>query len=250
MEEPTATVSQPPTERSRSDGTKARAGASEPPVDRRCLYSGRRMDPRLIQGAVLVLAGYLSGSLPMGVLVARLTGGRDPRSVGSGRTGGTNALRAMGKARGLLVGLRHREGAVPVLAADLAGADDLVGALVGVATVLGAARSLFLRFHGGRGVATGIGAMLVIQPIVVLLSAPIFFGVIRLSRYVSLGSLVGSAAAAVLLALMVVLGANPPVAMVYGVGAAILIWVAHADNIDRLIHGRERRFDSFDRDPA
>ncbi len=214
-------------------------------------YTRRRMDPRLIQGAVLVLAGYLSGSLPMGVLVARLTGGRDPRSVGSGRTGGTNALRAMGKARGLLVGLLDiAKGAVPVLAADLAGADDLVGALVGVATVLGAARSLFLRFHGGRGVATGIGAMLVIQPIVVLLSAPIFFGVIWLSRYVSLGSLVGSAAAAVLLALMVVLGANPPVAMVYGVGAAILIWVAHADNIDRLIHGRERRFDSFDRDPA
>lgn len=209
------------------------------------------MDPRLLQGAVLVLAGYLCGSLPMGVIVARLSGGRDPRTVGSGRTGGTNALRAMGKARGLLVGLLDiAKGALPVLGAGTFGADELIQALVGVATVLGAARSVFLRFHGGRGVATAIGAMLVIQPVVVVLSAPVFFGVIWLSRYVSLGSLVGSAAAALLLGLMVVLGANPPVAMVYGVGAAILIWVAHADNIERLIHGRERRFDSFDRDPT
>lgn len=214
-------------------------------------YTPRRMDPRLIQGAVLMVVGYLSGSLPMGVIVARLSGGRDPRTVGSGRTGGTNALRAMGPGRGLAVGvLDIAKGAVPVLVAKLVGADDLVQALVGIATVLGAARSVFLRFHGGRGVATAIGAMAVIQPLVVILSAPVFFGVIWLSRYVSLGSLVGSAAAAGVLGLMVVAGFNPPVVMVYGIGAVVLIWIAHADNIDRLLHGQERKFDFFDRHAA
>lgn len=209
------------------------------------------MDPRLLAGAALVIGGYLSGSLPMGVIVARISGGRDPRTVGSGRTGGTNALRAMGARRGIAVGvLDILKGALPVLAARLLGADDLVQALVGVATVLGAARSIFLGFHGGRGVATGIGAMLVIQPLVVLLAAPIFFGVIWLSRYVSLGSLTGSAGAAALLGLMVVLGASPPVAMLYGIGALVLIWLAHADNIERLVRGQERKFEFFDRDAA
>lgn len=209
------------------------------------------MDPQLAQGVVLVVAGYLMGSLPMGVIVARLTGGRDPRTIGSGRTGGTNALRAMGPGRGLAVGLLDiAKGAVPVVMAVFAGADPLVQALTGVAAVLGACRSVFLRFHGGRGVATGLGALLVIQPLAVLLSAPVFFGVILLSRYVSLGSLVGTASAVVLLLAMVVVGSSPPVAMVYGIGAAILIWIAHADNIQRLWQGQERKFEPFDRKTA
>ena len=199
------------------------------------------MDP--VRDTVLLLVGYLSGSLPMGVLVARLTGGRDPRTVGSGRTGGTNALRAMGWGRGLLTGfLDVAKGAVPVLVARLAGAPDLVVALVGAAAVLGACRSIFLRFHGGRGVAAGIGAMAVIQPLVIPLAAPVFFGVIALSRYVSLGSLVGAAATVLLLAVLVVAGASGPAALVYGVLAAALIVLAHSDNIRRLIRGEERRF--------
>lgn len=209
------------------------------------------MDPPLVQAAVLVAIGYLSGSLPMGVIVARLTGGRDPRTVGSGRTGGTNALRAMGLGRGLAVGLSDiAKGAAPVVVAVLVGADALIQALAGVAAVLGACRSVFLRFHGGRGVATGLGALMVIQPVALVLSAPVFFGVIWFSRYVSLGSLLGSAAALLLLGLTVVAGVSPPMVMVYGIGAAALIWLAHADNIDRLVHGRERKFDPLDREIA
>ena len=139
----------------------------------------------------LVAVGYLLGSIPVGVVVARATGGVDPRTVGSGRTGGTNALRAMGPARGVATGvLDIGKGALPVLLARLTGAPPVVEALVGGAAVLGASRSIFLSFQGGRGVATGIGAMLVIQPLVVLICAPVFFGVILVSRYVSLGSLV------------------------------------------------------------
>ncbi len=209
------------------------------------------MDPRLVQGAILVGFGYLLGSLPMGVIVARATGGIDPRTVGSGRTGGTNALRAMGAKRALVVGLLDiAKGAVPVIVAIAAGADPLIQALAGIAAVLGACRSVFLRFHGGRGVATGIGAMAVIQPLVVVLGAPVFFGIIWLSRYVSLGSLLGSAAAVGILAIFVALGFNQAAAMVYGIGAVALIWIAHADNIGRLLHGQERKFDFFDRDPA
>lgn len=205
------------------------------------------MPPLLIDG-VFIVVGYLSGSLPMGVIVSRLTGGRDPRTVGSGRTGGTNALRAMGAWRAVLVAaLDVAKGALPVLAAILAGASPLGHALTGVACVLGAWASVFLRFHGGRGVATGIGATLVIQPLVVLLAAPVFFGSIALTRFVSLGSLLATAAGAVLLAVFVVAGWNQWPDALFGLFGASIVWVAHHDNISRLLRGEERKFDIFAR---
>lgn len=201
------------------------------------------MDGSLVLGVLLVVLGYLLGSLPMGVLVARLTGGRDPRTVGSGRTGGTNALRAMGAWRALTVGLLDiAKGAVPVLLARSLGADELIQALAGVAAVIGAWRSLFLHFHGGRGVATGVGALLVISPLAIVLAAPVFFTVIWTTKYVSLGSLVGSAAAVAILAAFVVLGFAHPVWLVYGFAAVTIVWVAHSDNIGRLVRGQERKF--------
>jgi glycerol-3-phosphate acyltransferase PlsY len=204
--------------------------------------------PQPLVDVLFVVGGYLCGSLPMGVLVARLTGARDPRTVGSGRTGGTNALRAMGFRRGFTVGLLDiAKGALPVLAAVLLGASPIGVALTGVAAVLGAWRSVFLRFHGGRGVATGIGALLIIQPLVVVLAAPVFFLVIALSRYVSLGSLLSSAAALVILALFVWTGLNEPAALVFGIAGALVVWTAHGDNIQRLMRGEERKFDFFAR---
>lgn len=207
------------------------------------------MDPQGLRDLLLVAAAYLAGSLPMGVIVARLVGARDPRTVGSGRTGGTNVLRAMGARAALVVAaLDIAKGAVPVLVARFLDAGELTQAIVGVAAVLGSWRSAFLRFGGGRGVATGIGAMLVIQPLAIVISAPIFFAVVALSRYVSLASLLGSAAAAGLLGLFVAAGVNRPVSLVYGLAAAALIWIAHADNIERLLQGRESRFSPMDRE--
>ena len=204
--------------------------------------------PQLVTDALFVGLGYLSGSLPMGVLVARLTGARDPRTVGSGRTGGTNALRAMGARRAVLVaGLDVLKGALPVALAILLGASPMAVALTGVAAILGAWASVFLRFHGGRGLATGIGATLVIQPLVVLLSAPFFFGTVWITKYVSLGSLVASAAGAVFLAIFVFVGWNDPAYLVFAVLGAVVVWVAHHDNIQRLLRGEERRFDMFAR---
>lgn len=197
-----------------------------------------------------VALGYLSGSLPMGVLVARLTGAVDPRTVGSGRTGGTNALRAMGARRAVTVaGLDVLKGFVPVAVASLAGASELAVALTGIAAVVGAWASVFLRFHGGRGVATGIGAALFIQPLAVLLAAPFFFGTIYLTRYVSLGSLLGTAAGALFIGMFVLLGWNQPADFLFGVGGAAVVWIAHHDNIGRLLRGEERKFDMFSRGP-
>jgi acyl phosphate:glycerol-3-phosphate acyltransferase len=204
--------------------------------------------PQPALDVLFVVVGYLAGSLPMGVLVARLTGARDPRTVGSGRTGGTNALRAMGFRRAILVAaLDVAKGAVPVAGAIAAGASPLGVALTGVAAVLGAWRSIFLRFHGGRGVATAIGATIVMQPLVVPFAAPFFFGAILLTRYVSLGSLVGTAAGAVILGLFVWTGKNDWSVLLFGVLGASIVWIAHHDNIGRLLRGEERKFDLFAR---
>jgi glycerol-3-phosphate acyltransferase PlsY len=197
---------------------------------------------------LFVALGYLFGSLPMGVLVSRLTGGTDPRTVGSGRTGGTNALRAMGARRAIgVAALDVLKGFVPVLAASLLGASSLGVALTGVAAVVGAWASVFLRFHGGRGVATGIGAALFIQPLAVLLAAPFFFGTIWLTKYVSLGSLLGVAAGALWIGVFVVLGWNDWPDFLFGVLGAAVVFIAHHDNISRLMRGEERRFDPFAR---
>jgi glycerol-3-phosphate acyltransferase PlsY len=199
----------------------------------------------------LLVAGYLIGSLPMGVIVARATGGTDPRSVGSGRTGGTNALRAMGWPRAILVGLLDlAKGALPILLAAALGAPVTIQALTGVAAVLGAWKSVFLRFHGGRGVATGVGGMAVVSPLIVVLAAPVFFLLILGTRYVSLGSLLGTAFGAGLAVVFVVAGALDPAWLLYVLPGLAIVWIAHRDNIERLLAGTERRFDPGDRTPT
>jgi glycerol-3-phosphate acyltransferase PlsY len=205
------------------------------------------VDPAiLLRTLVLMLVAYLSGSIPVGVLVARYSGGTDPRTIGSGRTGGTNALRALGRKRAAVVVAGDLlKGAIPVLIARaVTGGDPLVEVLCGASAVAGAIWSVFVGFRSGRGVGTGVGTMLVIQPIAVVLAAVVFVGVILVTRYVSLGSLLGSAAMfpAMLLVLLVVPDTPLPYVIYSAVGAA-LIWLAHADNIDRLLHGKERKFD-------
>ncbi len=206
------------------------------------------MDESLLLRVALVGIAYLSGSIPFGIIVARLAGGPDPRSVGSGRTGGTNSLRALGWRWALAVVIGDlAKGALPILLARfLTGGDSIVEVLCAAGAVLGAWRSVFLGFAaGGRGVGTGVGTMLVLQPIAVLLAAPVFFGAIVLTRYVSVGSLLGSAAMlpATLLIWAVAQGWVPPAQIAWTAVGAAIIWIAHADNIDRLLHGKERKFD-------
>jgi acyl phosphate:glycerol-3-phosphate acyltransferase len=201
----------------------------------------------LLLRAVLVVGGYLAGSIPVGVLVARASGGPDPRTIGSGRTGGTNALRALGrKWAAVVVAGDLAKGAVPVLLTRLiTGGDSVAEVLVAGAAVAGSVRSIFLNFAGGRGVGAGVGTMLVIQPLAVLLAAPVFILAVIATRYVSLGSLLGSAAMfpAMLLIWAVASGWVAPAYLVWAAVGPVLIWLAHADNIDRLLHGKERKFD-------
>jgi glycerol-3-phosphate acyltransferase PlsY len=200
----------------------------------------------LLLDLALIGGAYLCGSIPIGVLVARLTGGVDPRTVGSGRTGGTNALRALGRGRAAVVVVGDvLKGALPVLVARWLGAGAATEALCGAAAVAGAIWSVFVGFRSGRGVGTGVGTMLVIQPIAVLLALPVFVAAILVTRYVSLGSLLGSAAIAVAMWALWAM-ANGPISgayPLYAMAGAALIWLAHADNIERLLHGTERKFD-------
>lgn len=192
-----------------------------------------------------IVTAYLVGSIPVGLLVARFSGGVDPRTVGSGRTGGTNALRALGRERALLVVVGDiLKGALPVILAGVAGGPTLM-VLAGVAAIAGSIWSIFVGFRSGRGVATLTGTMLALQPLAVLLAAPIFVVTIALSRYVSLGSLLGAATLlpATLLLGLADPGSVPLAHIVHAVVGPALVWIAHADNIDRLIHGTERRFD-------
>jgi glycerol-3-phosphate acyltransferase PlsY len=205
------------------------------------------VDPAIVlRIVVLMLVAYLAGSIPMGVLVARVSGGTDPRTIGSGRTGGTNALRALGRRRAAVVVVGDLlKGSLPVLLARyVTGGDPLVEVLCGAAAVAGAIWSVFSGFRSGRGVGTGVGTMLVIEPVAVLLATPVFIVVILLTRYVSLGSLIGSAAMlpAMLLVFLLVPGTPLPY-VIYGAVGAAFIWMAHSDNIGRLLDGTERKFD-------
>ena len=154
----------------------------------------------------------------------------------------------MGPARAVTVGvLDLGKGAAAILVARWFGAGVESQALVGVAAVLGSWKSVFLRFHGGRGVATGVGGMLAISIPIVLIAAPVFFGIIAVTRYVSLASLLGTAFGASVSLVFVSLGWLPAGWLLYVGPSLAIVWLAHADNIGRLRSGTERRFDWRDR---
>jgi glycerol-3-phosphate acyltransferase PlsY len=194
------------------------------------------------RAVLLAAAAYLIGSIPWGVIIARLTGGPDPRSLGSGRTGGANVMRALGPRWALVSGLLDAaKGTVAVLLARVVGAGIEVELLVALAAIVGHSRSIFVGFGGGRGIAPGWGGLLVLQPIVAVAVLPVFGGVIVATRYSSLGSLTGSATAGLLIAGLVLAGQLPPIYLAYAVAGPALIWYFHADNIGRLLRGEERK---------
>ena len=203
------------------------------------------MDASLL--LVATVGAYLSGSIPFGLLVARLTGGPDPRSVGSGRTGGTNALRALGRRRAAVVSAGDiLKGALPVLAVRALGGGDGTEVSAALFAVVGATRSIWVGFKGGRGIATGFGTALAIAPIALAAAAPIFIVVIWRTRIVSLGSL---AAVAAFAPIEIFVRMQTPDglsiwALAYSIVGPALVWLAHADNIARLRAGTERTFDA------
>lgn len=192
------------------------------------------------------LLGYLLGAIPFGLIVGRVTRGIDLRDYGSHRTGATNALRTLGlRAAALVFLLDVGKGVAAVaLARLLFAADPLVewaAAIAGFAAIVGHNWSVFIRFTGGRGVATSAGGLGAMSPWTILILAPIVIGLIWRTRYVSLGSITGGLLAPVITAVLWAANAASVPAIAYAAASGLLVTAAHADNIARLRAGTERK---------
>ncbi len=192
-----------------------------------------------MSAALVVLGGYVLGSMPFGYWLVRLLRGEDIRKVGSGNIGATNVWRTYGKAYGIpIVVLDVAKGLVPALVGTLV-AGELVGVLAGGAAMLGHWRPLFLGFQkGGKTVAAAGGTFFGVAPLLGLIGLGIWIVVFLVSRYASLASMV-TAAALPLIGLA--LGEPWPV-IVFAAIACVAVLVLHKGNIARLRAGTESRF--------
>jgi glycerol-3-phosphate acyltransferase PlsY len=200
----------------------------------------------VLQDVLIIVGGYLVGSIPFGVVVVRLLRGEDIRSQGSGNIGASNVWRSYGRWLGVPVALLDvLKGFVPAYVGIRVGG-EWVGVLAGSAAMLGHARPIWLRFtRGGKMVATGGGVALALAPLAAGVCLLVWIVMFVLFRYASLASLVTAAA---LPLLCVVLG-EPWPTVAFTVAAAVAVFFLHRQNIGRLLHGTESRF-SRAADPA
>jgi len=187
---------------------------------------------------LIPVIGYLLGSIPFGFLIVRVTAGADIRRQGSGNIGATNVFR---KSRWAGVGtllLDGGKGYLAVLIARWMGGDPAWQAIAALAAILGHVFTVWLRFKGGKGVATGCGAYLAICPAAVVTTLVVFVVTVAVTRYISLASILAT-------------GAFPLWAYLYGEPVSVLLWGAlgasviilkHHQNIRRLFAGTESKF--------
>jgi glycerol-3-phosphate acyltransferase PlsY len=197
---------------------------------------------RTALSVVWIILAYLLGSLPVGILLARLKG-QDPRKVGSGNIGATNVMRAAGKAIGAVTLIGDAlKGFLPVSLAIWFGLPGPVVAAIGLAAFVGHLFPVYLGFKGGKGVATAVGVFLAFNPFAVLIDIAVFALVLDRWRYVSLGSLVGTAFMPLLLLAFRALAFRVPLSYVaLSVVMAVLIFVKHKANLSRLRAGKEHK---------
>ncbi len=188
---------------------------------------------------LLIALGYLSGSIPWGVVVVKLCRREDIRAMGSGNIGATNVWRVYGRWLGVpVVLLDVAKGCLPALLGLLV-VGDWIGVLAGVAAMIGHARPVFLKFsRGGKMVATAGGVAFALAPVAAAVCVIVWLVVFRLFRYASVSSLVTSAA---LPFASYLFGASWPI-VGFGAGAAIGVFVLHRGNLRRLFAGTEPRF--------
>ncbi len=190
--------------------------------------------------ALFVVAGYLLGSVPSGLIVGRVYRGMDVRDHGSGKTGFTNTLRSLGLGAALIVfAVDIAKGAAPVLVARLVFDDPWAAVLGAIAAVLGHTFPVFAGFRGGRGVATGYGAFIAVAPLPAFAIAIGGFAVLAATRYVSVMSMASTAAAFLAIVVLVVGGWLAPHYLLFGAAVAIAIALNHLPNIRRLLRGVE-----------
>ena len=204
---------------------------------------------------LVVLVGYLLGSIPIGSIISRRFGKQDLIKQGSGKTGATNALRIMGRKAFLLVaGLDIFKGVLAVLFAGLIVGQDylLVGESYGVgilfAEVLGGLAAmaghiwpLFNRLKGGRGVATFFGGLIALCPAAALFGGEILIIGAGFSGFASIGSITGAVGTYAILVPLTIIYGFPAEYLIYTLIGTIVILYMHRDNIKRLISGKERR---------
>ena len=189
--------------------------------------------------AALLAGAYLLGSVPFGLVLSRAFAGVDVRRVGSGNIGATNVSRAAGKKVGILtLVLDAAKGALPVLVAPSLGLSPAWGAAAGLAAFLGHLFPPWLGFQGGKGVATALGVSAGFSPVAALVGLVVFSIALAATRFVSVGSLHGTAACAA--GILAVRGADSPAAWA-GAAMAVAIFLRHRANIRRLLRGEENR---------
>lgn len=196
----------------------------------------------------LIPASYLIGAIPWGLLIGKWSRGVDVRSLGSGNIGSSNVLRAFGARQAALVLILDvSKGAVAVLAARaLADAADLshletayLETSSALAALVGHNWPVYLKFRGGRGVATGLGSVLVLFPWGGLAGLAVGLGLMKVTRYISLGSIIGVPVGGLSLVLFGFLGEFSAVYGIFGGAAAAIIVGRHRANISRLLAGTE-----------
>lgn len=203
--------------------------------------------------AVMVI-GYLLGSIPCGLLIGRRFAKVDVREHGSGKTGTTNVLRVAGKkAAAIVVVLDVLKGALAVVFAGLIVGDKylvwgdfglgLMSAqvLAALAAMAGHNWPIFLKFRGGRGVATFFGGLIALSPVVALFGGEVFIIGAGLTRFASLGSIAGVVGTYTILVPLTIMNGFPIEYLIYALVGTIAIIIMHRDNIVRLITGKERR---------
>jgi acyl phosphate:glycerol-3-phosphate acyltransferase len=200
-----------------------------------------------ISGTLIAIpiVAYLLGSIPFGLLLTKLFGGGDVRQAGSGNIGATNVARVAGPLPGILTLLFDAaKGAAAVwLAARFSNDSAMWMVIAALAALLGHCFPVWLRFRGGKGVATAAGVFLVLSPLALLGSVIVFVLVVAFWRYVSLGSIAAAAAMPLLIYILWAPHHAPPLVVTFGaLAAAVLIIYKHDANIQRLIEGEEPKF--------
>ena len=203
----------------------------------------------MIYALYVALVAYLFGSIPTAIIAGKLLKKIDIRDHGSGNAGATNVLRILGWKAGLIVLLIDMfKGFVPVfwLTEMVVGSGDSLiyfQILAAIMAIVGHIWTIFAGFKGGKGVGTAAGVFLGLAPLALSLSLVVFIIVVSFSKYVSLGSLIGSLTLAVTLIVQkyVLLHYIPDVLLYVGIIIVTLIWIAHRENIKRLLSGSENK---------
>lgn len=192
----------------------------------------------MLDFVVAAAISYLLGSIPNGLILGKAIWGVDLRQHGSKNIGATNAWRTIGKAGGISIFvLDFLKGAISAYLGLHLGGSELAGVLCGILAIAGHSWSVFLAFKGGKGVATGLGVIAALMPMVTLIVFAVWFAIVYFTGYVSLGSIVGAALVPIL---TLFFGLHTEF-LILGLIAAVFIIYRHKSNIERLLKGTESK---------